>query len=271
MKVFRYIAKICKWARGSIVFAALVCFSLYMQLAQVKNKQNIADFLFSSIFYLPQSTVSFVLRIGDLSKENTFLKKENARLKLEVDLTKEYAIENERLKKLLLFENHWNYPIFLTQIIGHNPGPYMTTVVVNSGSSDSILYGMPVFTTNGLVGKVSKVFPTHSMVQLLSDPNSRTSVISQRSRVLGMVISRDNGEMQIQISSYSDLVPGDTLVTSGLGGIYPKGIPVGIVTKLDKNNSEVLSSGNIELLQQIESLEEAFIIRKPADWIVWNE
>jgi len=241
-----------------------------MQFIQVKHKQNIADFLLSSVFYLPQSTVSSVLSLSNLSKENTALKKENAKLKLEVDLTKEYAIENKRLKRLLFFEHHWNYPIILTQIIGHNPGPYMTTVVVNSGTADSIFYGMPAFTTNGLVGKVTKVFPSHSMVQLLSDPNARTSVISQRSRVLGMVFSRDNGEMQIQVSSYADLVPGDTLVTSGLGGIYPKGIPVAVVKKLEKSNSEVLSNGNIELLQHIESLEEAFIIRKNTDWIVWE-
>jgi rod shape-determining protein MreC len=252
------------------MFALLVCLSLYMLFIHVKHKQNIADFLLTSIFYLPQSAASYALQTGNLSEENARLKKENAQLKLEVDLTKEYAIENERLKKLLLFENHWNYPIFLTQIIGHNPGAYMTTVVVNSGASDSISYGMPVFTTNGLVGKVTKVFPGYSMVQLLSDPNSRTSVISQRSRVIGTVFSKDNGEMQIQISSYADLVPGDTLVTSGLGGIYPKGIPVGVVNRLEVSNEEVLSNGHIKLLQQIESLEEVFIIRKNTDWIVWD-
>jgi rod shape-determining protein MreC len=241
-----------------------------MLFIQVKQKQNIADFLLSNIFYLPQSAISYILHAGNLIEDNERLKKENAKLKLEVDLIKEYAIENERLKKLLHFENHWDYPIFLTQIIGYNPGTYMTTVVVNSGESDSIFYGMPVFTTNGLVGKVSKVFPKHSMVQLLSDPNSRTSVISQRSRVLGTLLSRDNGEMQIQVSSYADLVPGDTLVTSGLGGIYPKGIPVGVVHKLKKNDSEVLSYGDIQLLQHIESLEEVFVIRKNADWIVWS-
>ncbi len=271
MKLFRYIIKLCKWARGALVFALLVAFSLYMLFIQVKQKQNVADFLLSSIFYLPQSITSYVLRIGNLSEENIMLKKENGKLKLEVDLIKEYAIENERLKKLLLFENQWDYPIFLTQIIGHNPGTYMTTVVVNSGETDSIFYGMPVFTTNGLVGKVSKVFSKHSMVQLLSDPNSRTSVISQRSRVLGTLFSKDNGEMQVQVSSYADLVPGDTLVTSGLGGIYPKGIPVGVVSKLEKNNSEVLSYGDIQLLQHIESLEEVFVIRKNMDWIVWSE
>lgn len=252
------------------MFAVLVCLSLYMQFIQVKHKQNIADFLLSNLFYLPQSTVSYVLRIGNLSEENAILKRENAKLKLEIDLIKEYAVENERLKKLLLFETKWDYPIFLTQIIGYNPGAYMTTVVVNSGYMDSISYGMPVFTTKGLVGKISKVFTKHSMVQLLSDPNSRTSVISQRSRVLGTVFSRENGEIQIQVSSYADLIPGDTLLTSGLGGIYPKGIPVGVVNKLDKNNSEVLSYGNIELLQHIESLEEVFIISKNADWIVWE-
>ena len=252
------------------MFAIFVGFSLYMQFIQVKQKQNIIDFLLSSVFYLPQSAVSYVLHFGKLSEENEKLNKENAELKLQVNLTKEYAIENERLKKLLLFEDNWNYPILLTQIIGHNPGAYMTTVVVNRGEKDSVFYGMPVFTTEGLVGKVSKVFPKHSMVQLLSDPNSRTSVISQRSRVLGTVFSRENGEMQIQVSSYADLVQGDTLVTSGLGGIYPKGIPVGVVSKLDKNNSEVLSYGNIKLLQHIESLEEVFIIRKNMDWIVWE-
>jgi rod shape-determining protein MreC len=271
MNLFRYIVKLCKWGRGSAVFATLVCISLYMQLTQVKQKQNIADFFFSSVFYLPQSTLSYILHIGSLNRENAILKKENAKLKLEADLIKEYAIENERLKKLLLFENHSDYPIFLAQIIGHNPGAYMATVVLNKGTADSISHGMPVFTTEGLVGKVSKVFPTHSMVQLLSNPNSRTSVISQRSRVLGVLFPRENGEMQVQVSSYADLVPGDTLVTSGLGGIYPKGIPVGVVSKLDKNNSEVLSYGNIKLLQHIESLEEVFIIRKNMDWIVWNE
>jgi len=271
MNLIRYIIRICKWARGAAVFAVLVCLSLYMLFIQVKHKQNIADFLLSNVFYLPQSTLSYVMHISNLSEKNTKLKKENAKLKLEIDFAKEYAIENERLKRLLLFENQWNYPIFLTQIIGHNPGAYMTTVVINKGETDSIFYGMPVFTVDGLVGKISKVFPYHSMVQLLSDPNSRTSVISQRSRVLGMVFSRNNGDMQIQVSSYADLVPGDTLVTSGFGGIYPKGIPVGVVSKLDKNDSEVLSFGNIKLLQHIESLEEVFVIKKSTDWIVWDE
>jgi rod shape-determining protein MreC len=272
MKQFQDIAKVFRWARGSVVFVILVCFSLYMQFIQVKHKQNIVDLLLSSTFYLPQSMASYFLHIGNLSKKNIALMEENRKLKLEIDLTKEYAIENERLRKLLLFEDRWgDYPSSLTQIIAYNPGPYMTTVVVNSGTSDSISYGMPVFTTNGLVGKISKVFPGYSMVQLLSDPNSRTSVISQRSRVLGTVFSRDNGEMQIQISSYADLVSGDTLVTSGLGGIYPKGIPVGFVTKLEKNNSEVLSYGNVELLQHVESLEEVFIIHKNMNWIVWEE
>jgi rod shape-determining protein MreC len=208
--------------------------------------------------------------MGGIREKNVELKKENAKLKLEIDLIKEYAIENERLKKLLLFENNWDYPIFLAQIIGHNPGARMTTVVVDKGSSDSISYGMPVFTVSGLVGKVSKVFPTHSMIQLLSDPNSRTSVISQRSRALGTMFSRESGEIQIQVSSYNDLVPGDTLVTSGFGGIYPKGIPVGVLVKFDKNDSEVLNYGTIKLLQQIESLEEVFIIRKDMDWIIWD-
>jgi rod shape-determining protein MreC len=220
---------------------------------------------------MPQSAVSYVLHISNLSEKNAKLKKENAKLKLEIDLAKEYALENERLKRLLMFENQWNYPIFLTQIIGHNPGAYMTTVVINNGEADSIFYGMPVFTVDGLVGKVSKVFSNHSMVQLLSDPNSRTSVVSQRSRVLGMLFSRNNGDMQIQVSGYADLVPGDTIVTSGLGGIYPKGIPVGVVSKLDKNDSDVLSYGNIKLLQRIESLEEVFVIKKNMDWIVWDE
>ena len=271
MKFFQYIIRMCKWARGTVVFVLLICSSLYMLSIDVKQKQNLTDFLLSSVFYLPQSTLHYVLRMGDLAEENFVLKKENAKLKFELDLAKEYAIENERLKKLLLFENQWNYPIFLTQIIGYNPGAYKTTVVVNSGESDSVSYGMPVFTTSGLVGKVSKVFPRHSMVQLLYDPNARTSVISQRSRDLGMLFSIDDGDMQVQVSSYADLVPGDTLVTSGLGGIYPKGIPVGVVNNLDRNESEVLSFASVSLLQPIESLEEVFVIRKNMEWIVWDE
>jgi len=270
MKLFDYLIQLCKWARGLPVFVLFMCLSLYMLNAKDKQKQTVVDFVFSSILYLPQSVVSYSMHLRSLSDENTILRKENAKLKLEIDLAKEYSIENERLKKLLLFENNWNYPIILTQIVGYNPGAYTTTVIINNGETDSIFYGMPVFTTNGLVGKVSKVFPSHSMVQLLSDLNSRVSVISQRSRVLGTVFSRDKDDMQIQVSSYADLIPGDTLVTSGFGGIYPKGIPVGVLTKLDKNDSEVLSYGSIKLLQHIESLEEVFVIRKNMDWIVWE-
>jgi rod shape-determining protein MreC len=273
MFFFSYIIKLCKWARGLPVFLLLVIFSLYMLNANIKQRENIAgvaELIFSSVLYLPQAIVSSTLYLGEVSEQNIVLKKENAKLKLEIDLIKEYAIENERLRDLLSFESQWNYPIFLSRIIGHNPGPHSTTIVVGRGKSDSISYGMPVFTVNGLVGKVSKVFPTHSMIQLLSDPNLRVSVISRRSRALGTIFSREHGDIQIQVSSYTDLIPGDTLVTSGFGGIYPKGIPVGVLVKFDKSDAEVLSYGSIKLLQQIESLEEVFIIRKNADWIVWE-
>ncbi|GHV13038.1 cell shape-determining protein MreC [Fibrobacterales bacterium] len=270
MKFFQLIVQVCKWARGAVVFALLAVISLYMLNTNSKNKQNIADLLFSTVFYFPQSVTSYIFHFHELGEENEQLKKDNARLQFELNSVKEYEIENQRFKKLLAFENHWNYPITLTQIVGYNPGTYMTTAVVNSGEEDSISYGMPVFTVNGLVGRVSKVFKHHSMVQLLTDPNSRTSVISQRSRVFGTVFSLDNGTMQIQGSSYADLKPNDTLVTSGIGGVFPKGIPVGVLKKFDKNNDEVLSYGTVSLLQNIESLEEVFIIRKNMDWIVWE-
>jgi rod shape-determining protein MreC len=273
MFFFSYIVRLCKWARGLIVFLLFVFFSIYMLNTNINQKQNIAnsaEFIFSSILYLPQSWVSYGLYLGEVGEQNILLKKENAKLKLEIDMIKEYAIENERLRDLLSFESQPDYPIFLSRIIGHNPGQYTTTIVVGRGKADSISYGMPVFTVNGLVGKVSKVFANHSMIQLLSDPNLRVSVISSRSRALGTIFSRENGNIQIQVSSYTDLVPGDTLVTSGFGGIYPKGIPVGVLVKLDKNDSEVLSYGSIKPLQQIESLEEVFIIHKPTDWVVWE-
>jgi rod shape-determining protein MreC len=273
MGFFSYIIKLCRWARGLVVFLGFVFFSLYMLKAHVNQKQSIANFtdsIFSNFLYLPQTFFSYTLSLGKIGEQNTMLKNENAKLKLEIDLIKEYAIENERLRELLSFESQWDYPIFLTQIIGHNPGPYTTTAVVGRGISDSIAYGMPVFTVNGLVGKVSKVLHSHSMIQLLSDPNLRVSVISRRSRALGTIFSVGEGDIQIQVSSYTDLVPGDTLVTSGFGGIYPKGIPVGVLVRLDRDESNVLNYGSIKPLQQIESLEEVFIIRKPTEWVIWE-
>ncbi len=141
-------------------------------------------------------------------------------------------------------------------------------MVINRGYKHKVHKDMPVFTTEGLVGRVSKVFDGHAMVQLLSDPNLRVSVIAQRTRTVGILESKDGEHLTVMMPSHADLRAGDSLVTSGLGGVFPKGIRVGVLTGLTTSDLEVVRYAKVRQLQDPALLEEVFVINKEPDWVV---
>ena len=121
---------------------------------------------------------------------------------------------------------------------------------------------------NGLVGKISKASLTHSRVQLLVDPNLKLSVLERRTRVVGFLESVDGHLLSAMIPSHAGVAEGDTLITSGLGGIFPKGIPVGTVHKVRKADLDVMSLMDVEQFQEFSTLEEVFVMQKEPDWII---
>jgi rod shape-determining protein MreC len=266
--LFRFFVQLFTWGRGSLAFICLVGIALLMRNGTIEHKQTIVDTLLSTLFFPAQSLISVVTSVKNLDQENHYLKNENARLRLENDLLIQAKSETVRLRKMVGFESPWAYPVSLAQVVGRNPGQYFTTLVINRGYKDSVSKDMPVFTSKGLVGKVSKVFDGHAMVQLLADPNLKVSVISQRTRTVGILESKDGERLMAMMPSHADIQPGDTLVTSGLGGVFPKGIQVGILTGIQSDDIEVVRYCNVRQLQNPALLEELFVIHKEPDWVV---
>lgn len=264
----RLVSQVLAWGRGVVAFALLVFLSLLMRNGTIQQKQNVVDTLLSTLFFPAQSLVSKVTSVKDLDAENYKLKNENARLRLENDVLRQAKAEAIRLRRMVGFESPWTYPVSLAQVVGRNPGQYLTTLVINRGYKEGVNKDMPVFTSTGLVGRISKVFDGHSMVQLLSDPNMKVSTIAQRTRTVGILESQDGEHLQVMMPSHADLRLGDTLVTSGLGGVFPKGIFVGIIAGLTDSDIEVVRYGHVRPMQNPALLEEVFVINKEPDWVV---
>lgn len=266
MKFFRVLGKVLSKGHGLVLFAILLLLGLGIRHLESEGKETLVAGALTSVYYPAQMVVSSVNRLHSLSNENDRLKRENARLKLERDNLRESVEEAGRLRELVHFDNVWDYSIVTARVIGKNPGRFLTTFVLNRGTEHGIDLNMPVFTVHGLVGRISAVSKSHSKVQLLPDPALHVSVMVQRSRVVGFLDGGSANYLQATVPSYVGVRAGDTLVTSGLGGIYPKGIGVGVVRSLRKGDVEVVTELELEPFQKFTRLEEVFIMQKEPDW-----
>ena len=231
-------------------------------------RESIVSTVTSTIFYPVQLAVNSVNEFRSMADENDHLKQENAKLRQETYHAREGLLELARLHTLVRFDDKWDYPIVTARVVGHNPGRFLTTLVINRGSVHGVKENMPVFSMNGLVGKVTKAAMGYSRVQLLVDPNLKLSVMERGSRVVGFLESMDGHVLTAMIPAHAGVKAGDTLVTSGLGGIFPKGIPVGTVKEVRKSDLDVMRQMDVSPFQEFSILEEVFVMEKEPDWII---
>lgn len=239
-----------------------------MRQAPGPVRDSIVSTALSTVFYPAQMVISYVDSHRAVAAENEQLKEENARLRQETYYASEGLQELTRLHTLVRFDDKWDYPIVTARVVGHNPGRFLTTIVINRGTKHGVKENMPVFSMNGLVGKVTKATITHSRVQLLVDPNLKLSVQERRTRVVGFLESMDGHLLSAMIPSHAGVKEGDTLITSGLGGIFPKGIPVGTVKAVRKADLDVMRLMDVAPFQEFSTLEEVFVMEKDPEWII---
>ena len=202
-------------------------------------------------------------------------KEENEQLKQKIsELEKEnrdidrLTRENEELKDALNFKNQYEeYDFMGASIIAKDAGNWFDIFTVNLGSRDGIMTDSPVITAYGLVGKVSRTDLLSSRVVSIIDIDSTVSARLSKSRdlivVRGDMELRSKGQCRADyIPPDADVLPGDTIETSGIGGIYPKGIPVGKVVKVIKSEGQYDSSAIIEPFVDFQRLEEVIVLKK---------
>lgn len=205
-----------------------------------------------------------------MEKENRELKEEVAGLKSEFADYSELKRENERLAKLLEYTgNHPDFKYKTAGIVAKNPGIWFDSFTINLGTNDGVAVDMPVVTPDGLVGRVEEAGMNWAKVMTLIDGRSGVSTIIDRTREVGSVRGRmesDPGNPLLDMELLpmdTDIQVGDSVLTSGIGGIYPKGLAVGQVVSVgpQANRKKV----EVKTAVHFRNLEEVLVIVSAAD------
>lgn len=196
-------------------------------------------------------------------QENEQLRQELLQYKAANIEYREALATNVRLKKLLELKESLPPPTLTAEIIGKDPSLWFRTLTINRGSSDGVQKGMPVVTVEGVVGQVLTSSPSYSKVLLATDPNSAIDVITQKTRVQGIVKGLGREAFGLNYVLKSAVVEkGDFVLTSGLGGIFPKGLVVGTISEITKSRRGMFQKIEIAPAVDFSQLEHLIIIMK---------
>jgi rod shape-determining protein MreC len=198
------------------------------------------------------------------------LRERVAALNARLSQLEESAVENRRLHSLLGFREMSSYELEPVRVVAREPSQRLRSVVIDGGKRRGVTPFMPVVNADGLVGKVVHVLPYMSLVQLLPDPLNRTSVTIRPSRVVGVLETENGIVLFVRCRTHAEVDSGDTVVTSGLGGIYPKGLFVGTVRRLAADEDPLFVRAVVDPFVRFNRLEEAFVMRLSAQWAAFR-
>jgi rod shape-determining protein MreC len=189
------------------------------------------------------------------------LKQRLAELQQENHQMKEMAIANERLQKLLQFREKISSSVIAAEVIGQDPSSWFKSVTINKGEKDGIRKGMAVISHEGVIGQILKTAPDYATILLITDYNSAIDSIVQRTRAKAIVEGKGENRCQLKYLLRADeVIVGDIVVTSGLGGNFPKGLMVGEIRKVDKRGHGVFQNAELVPSVDLTKLEEVLVI-----------
>jgi len=199
--------------------------------------------------------------MGELIKENEDLTKEVLALKAEKRELEGVNRENARLRSLLNFQERRPLSTILARVIAEEPTNIFKTILIDKGKKDRLDKGMAVVTAGGVVGQIIRVSSTTSQVLLITDNNSSIDVLIERSRAKGILTGWRGEVCQIKfLGRTEDVTVGDSVITSGLGGVFPKGLDVGKVKEIDKKGWGVFQGAYVYPSIDFGKLEEVLVV-----------
>ena len=189
------------------------------------------------------------------------LEKENAELMLQVNTLREYALENNELKKILSFKQSNNFDIIHAKIVSRLVSKISGYFIISKGRNDSIAIGMPVVTDNGLVGIIYDITDNYSTIRTFENSLFHVAVKDQRSNVNG-ILNWDGKYLIIKnVPTTYDVEVGDRIVVSELSSIIPPSIPVGIVADRETTVSGLLSNIIVKPFAELNLLKNVIVIK----------
>lgn len=210
------------------------------------------------------STWDRYLHLVDVEMENEHLRTRLGALEQRNALLEETKKENERLQGLLNVKDPISRESVAATVIGYDPSSWVQAVTLNKGSNDNIELGLPVISGGGVVGQVIAVSPHTSRVLLIIDRASGVDVMLQDSRARGILEGTGGEPCDYQFVIESEEVNiGDKVVTTGLDGVFPKGINVGVVTSANAGAGGLFRSIKVTPAVKFSKLEDVLVLLRP--------
>lgn len=252
-------------------------FALVLMSLRAKQKKGVEyfDALVMEICSPFQKGATFVIKtvqgtfqqyvfLVNLEEENRNLKQKIAQLQEQNHRMKEMKLANERLRELLQFREKNSSSMIGAEVIGQDPSSWFKSVTIDKGERDGVKKGMAVISSAGVIGQILKTASHYAIVLLLTDYNSAIDSVVQRTRAKAIVEGKGENRCQLKYLLRADEVAvGDVVVTSGLGGNFPKGLRIGEVKRVDKKGYGVFQYAELVPSVDLTQLEEVFVIMEP--------
>lgn len=258
-------------APAPVVGALAIVVSIALLLLPLPAKQAVAAFIGPVLFFPAARATVFIESILTLRGENRSLRLSITQCV--VDNAQVYALkeQNDRLRIMTGLRAslpHWLIP----GMVVSRPGRFSDEfLAIDIGAEDGVQPGFGAVSIEGLVGRVMEVRPHHSLVRTLLSPESRVSVVVPRSGAGGILRTESTvGFMVPDIPLVEDVVVGDTLVTSGLGGVFPPGLRVGVVSGVSDDRRLQLHRASVRPLVRFHTVRELFVIGSTPPDTSWS-
>ena len=233
-------------------------FSMYIiapfQSATTKSFRSVKN-LWYQYFYF----VSAAEECKKLKKQLACAVEKNNRLR-------ELELSNLRLRKILKFRKTLNNRIVAAEVIGRDPAFWFKTIMIDKGSTDGLEKWLPVVVPEGIVGQIIEVSLNSSKVLLIIDQNSAVDVLVQKIRARGIIKGESHGRCRLKyVLRKYDVNVDDIVISTGLDGVFPKGLRVGRVASISRQSYGIFQEVTVIPYVDFERLEEILVMLKPSE------
>jgi rod shape-determining protein MreC len=263
MLILRWLASQALKAREILSLLGITVFCLWLSNLPLETQRTWRTGLATTILFPIHLVVERIhFRIGlenaieELRFENAKLLAENAKLSEIADLRRELS-DFESIRSRIEF------PLCGARVISRDPVRMGGLWILDEGSAHGLTEGMAVISSKGVVGRIISTMPGYSQMQSLADPDCRVAVVSRRSQNPGILHSPDGSGVVLEFSVTSDIRVGDSLVTWGAGGIFPRGLPVGRVQEITGASTNILRYARVVPFQDPWNVRNVFVLLRP--------
>jgi len=262
---------------GAIVLIVVNVIILYISGSRYRSFGfgRVAIFFVAPLQEAVTDSISFAKGIWNhyfylvsVAQENDNLTKKLSQAVAKSSQYNEAELSNQRLRNLLNFKATTTSKILAAEVISVDPSSWFKAVIIDKGSLDGVVRGLPVVIRQGIAGQVVDVSSRYSKIMLIIDRNSSVDALVQRTRARGIIKGEATAGQCLfkYVLRKDDVRVGDTIVASGLDGVFPKGLPIGDVKEVVRRNSGVFQEVRVVPYIDFEKLEEVLVLLNPSKY-----